>query len=110
MILVKKKAGWEGVGCFDDEEERTLARALIFVAAEAVARRCSVKKGVLRNFKKFTGKHRCQSLFFNKVATLTPATLLKKRLWHSCFPVNFVEYLRTPISIEQLWWLLPSAV
>ena len=26
-------------------------------------RRCSVKKGVLRNFAKFTGKHLCQSLF-----------------------------------------------
>ena len=30
--------------------------------------RCSVKKGVLRNFAKFTGKHLCQSLVFNKVA------------------------------------------
>ena len=29
-----------------------------------------MKKGVLRNFKKFTGKHLCQSLFFNKVAGL----------------------------------------
>ena len=36
------------------------------------------KKGVLRNFAKFTGKHLCQSLFFNKVAGLRPATLLKK--------------------------------
>ena len=26
------------------------------------------KKGVLRNFAKFTGKHLCQSFFFNKVA------------------------------------------
>ena len=26
------------------------------------------EKGVLRNFSKFTGKHLCQSLFFNKVA------------------------------------------
>ena len=28
----------------------------------------SIKKGVLRNFTKFTEKHLCQSLFFNKVA------------------------------------------
>ena len=28
-----------------------------------------MKKGVYRNFAKFTGKHLCQSLFFNKVAT-----------------------------------------
>ena len=26
------------------------------------------KKGVLKNFTKFTGKHLCQSLFFNEVA------------------------------------------
>ena len=26
------------------------------------------KKGVVRNFAKFTGKHLCQSLFLNKVA------------------------------------------
>ena len=29
------------------------------------------EKGVLRNFTKFTGKHLCQSLFFNKVAGLS---------------------------------------
>ena len=28
------------------------------------------KKGVLRDFAKFTGKHLCQSLFFSKVAGL----------------------------------------
>ena len=38
------------------------------------------KKGVLRNFVKFTGKYLFQSLFLNKVAGLMPATSLKKRL------------------------------
>ena len=37
---------------------------------------------------------------------LRPATLLKKRLWHRCFPVNFVKFLRTPFFIEHLCWLL----
>ena len=32
---------------------------------------CSVKKGALRNFAKFTGKHLCQRLLFNKVAGLS---------------------------------------
>ena len=45
------------------------------------------------NFVKYTGKHLCQSLFFNKVADLSPANLLKKRLWHRCFPVNFAKIL-----------------
>ena len=36
------------------------------------------KKGVLENFTKFTGKHLCWSLFFNKVAGLGPESLFKK--------------------------------
>ena len=35
-------------------------------------------KGVLRNFTKFTEKHLCQSLFFNKVGDIRPATYLKR--------------------------------
>ena len=51
------------------------------------------KKGVLRNFAKFTGKRLCQSLFFNKVTGLRPATLLKS---DSGTCVNFAEFPRTP--------------
>ena len=40
--------------------------------------KCSIRKGVLRNFTKVSGKHLCQSLFFDKVASLRPATLLKR--------------------------------
>ena len=54
------------------------------------------KKGVLKSFANFTGKHLCQSLFLNKVAGLRPTTLLTKRLWHRCFPVNFSKFLRIP--------------
>ena len=54
-----------------------------------------MKKGVPKTFAKFTGKHLCQSLFFNKTAGLRPATL-KKRIWNRCFPVNFAKFLRTP--------------
>ena len=63
--------------------------------------RCSVRKGVLRNFAKLT-EHLCQSLFFNKVTGLRPATLLKKRLLDRCFPVIFVKFLRTPFYTEHL--------
>ena len=66
------------------------------VCVRSSHQRCSVRKGVLKNFAKFTGKHLCKSLFFNEVAGLRPATLLKKRLWHRCFPVNFAKFLRTP--------------
>ena len=62
------------------------------------------KKGVLRNFAKLTGKHLCQSLFFNKVAR--PGTLLKKRLWHKCFLMNFAKVLRTHFFTEHLQSLI----
>ena len=35
-----------------------------------------------------------------------PATFLKTRLWHRCFSVNFVKFLRTSFSIQHLQWLL----
>ena len=54
------------------------------------------EKGVLRNFIKFIGKHLRQSVFFNKVTDLGPATLFKKRLCHRCFPANFAKFIRTP--------------
>ena len=54
------------------------------------------KKDVLSNFAKFTRKHRCQSLLLNKVVGLRSATLLRRRLWHRYFPVNFAYFLRTP--------------
>ena len=74
--------------------------------SEAVVLKSSVKKDALRNFARFAGEHLCQRLSFDKIAGLRPATLLKKILWHRCFPVNFVKFLRTPFFIELLWWLL----
>ena len=46
-----------------------------------------MKKAAPWDLAKFTGKHLCQSL--------RPATLLKKRLWHRCFPVKIWKFLRT---------------
>ena len=73
-----------------------------FSYAEAVVRRCSVHKGVLKSFTKFTEKHLCQSVFLNKVAGLRPLTFLKKRLWHRYFLVNFAKFLRAPFFTEHV--------
>ena len=50
-------------------------------------RTCSVKKGVLRNFAKFTGTLLCQNLFLIKLQS---------------FLVNFAKFQRTPFFIEHL--------
>ena len=36
---------------------------------------------------------------------LQAATLLKKRLWHRYFPVNFAKFLRTLFFTEHFQWL-----
>ena len=61
-------------------------------------------------FFKISQNFLCQSLFFNKVADLRPATLLKKRLWHRCFPVNFAKFGRTPFLQNSSGWLLLKTV
>ena len=64
------------------------------------------KKAVVRNFAKFTEKHLRQSLFFNKVAGLSTAPLLKKRPWHSCIPVNLAKFLTTPFLQNNVYVFL----
>ena len=57
------------------------------------------KKDVLRNF----AKTPVPESFFNKVVDLRPAILLKTRLWHRYFPVNFAKRLRTsPVAASEL--------
>ena len=100
------KCNSQKVASFSISERFTVKFELVFVLTLDKSSRPDVlcEKGVLRNFAKFTRKHLCQSLFFKKVAS--PATLLKKRLWHRCFPVHFANFLRTPFLTEHLWWLL----
>ena len=57
------------------------------------------KKGVLRNFTKFTGKHLCQSLFFNKVADLRPQVcdFIKKETLEQVFSCGFYEISKNTV-------------
>ena len=85
---------------------------------EVAAQRCFVKKAFLKTLQNLQ-ENTCarasfsiklqvwgQSLFFNKVAGLRPATLLKRILWHWCFSVNFAKSLRTLFLKVHLRWLL----
>ena len=64
--------------------------------------RCSVRKCVLINFAKFTRKHLCQSLFFNKVAGwgLQP---IKKETLAQVFSCEFCEISYNTLFTEHLW-------
>ena len=54
------------------------------------------KKGVLRNFAKFTGKHLCQRLFFNKVAGALAQV----------FSYKFCEIAKNTFFTKHLRWRL----
>ena len=67
---------------------------------------CSFRKGALRNFAKFTGKHLWQSLFFNKVAvagwgtasSLSRSLFLKISCLYSISTEKWNEKRKIP------WW------
>ena len=66
------------------------------MSLETLVRRCSVKTVCLK-ISQNSPENTCDRLsFLNKVAGLRPATLLKNRLRHRCFLVNFAKFLRTP--------------
>ena len=82
------------------------ATAILFTKnTEAVTRRCSAKKVLLKiseNSREIT----CARVSFLIKLKNIKLIKLKKRLWHRCFPVNFPKFLRTTFLLEHLWRLL----
>ena len=62
--------------------------------SERSHRRCSVKKDVLKNFAKLTGKHLCCSLILTKLQAFGPTTLLKRDSNTGVFLWNFCEIFK----------------
>ena len=70
--------------------------------AEAVVQRYSVKK-VFLEISQNSQENSCARVSFLIVVGLRAASLLRKRLYHRCFPVNFVKFVRTLFFTEHLW-------
>ena len=64
---------------------------IIISFSKAVVQRCSVKKMFLE-----ISRNSQENTCARESISLRRATLLKKRFWHRCFPVNFVKFRRTP--------------
>ena len=58
----------------------SIVRTLPYLELSEAATRGVLRKSVLRNFRKFTGKPLRQSLFFNTVAGLRPNLIRKETL------------------------------
>ena len=55
------------------------------------------EKGVFKNIEKFTRKHLRLSLFFNKVARLSPAILFKKETLAQVFSSEYWEIFKNTV-------------
>ena len=73
-------------------------------AQDTVSRRCSVKKMFL-GLSQNSQENICARVSLQSCMPQS-ATLLKKKLWHRCFPVNFAKFLRTSFPTGYLRWLL----
>ena len=71
-----------------------------------------MKKGVLKNFRKFTGKHLRQSLFFNKIGGLRPVAcnFIKKETLAQVFSCEFCEISKNTFSKNTFGRLLLDLV
>ena len=78
-----------------------------FLTKELEWVRAFCKKGVLKSFTKFTGKHVGRIPFFSKMTGLRPYTLLKKETLTQVFSCEFfLEKFLKHLFEEHLWWLL----
>ena len=64
---------------------------IVPIISRSSHRRCSLK---------FTAKHLCQDLFFNKVASLRPATLLKKGTLAHVFLCEFCKIFKNTFFLQ----------
>ena len=59
----------------------------------------SIKKVLLKIMENSLENSSARVSFLKNFAGLKPATLFKKRLWHSCFPASFAKFLRTDFKL-----------
>ena len=88
---------------------------MLLLKTRSSHQRCSVITGVLRNFTEFTGKHLCQSLFFDKMSVfkdILEETHRKRIL--SCvqtrqlsFPIMIIMFTLANLSGFASFFLLP---
>ena len=73
--------------------------ALWLTEGEAATRDVLLKKVFLK-FLQNSQENTCVRVSFLIKLQARPATVLKRRLWHRLFPVNFAKFLRTPFFTE----------
>ena len=68
--------------------------------ADVLQNRCSYK------FRIFHRKTPVMESLLDRFGGPQACNFTEKRLYHRCFPVKFVKFLRTAFLTEHLWWLI----
>ena len=68
--------------------------------ADVLQNRCSYK------FRIFHRKTPVKESVLDRFGSPQACNFTEKRLYHRCFPVKFVKFLRTAFLTEHLWWLI----
>ena len=85
------------INLFKKNTWTTLVEVNHVLFSETVSRRCFIKKLFLKISQNSQENNRAGVSFLIK---LKPANLLKKRLRHRCFPMNFVKFFKTALFID----------
>ena len=79
---------------YKNQESKSFTRERIDISK--VAARGVLWKKVFLEISQNSQENTCARVSFLIKLHTPPATLLKKRLWPRCFPVNFAKFLGTP--------------
>ena len=101
MLDTKVKVFYESILCF-------MKMALKLYFMKCLERKISQCILPFRNFAKFTGKHLCQSLFFNKVAGLRPEVCFCSFVLQAIFDlkrhvIEIVSQVLLLTNIRSIW-------
>ena len=98
LVCYCEKCRWSDISCVQGILVKHLWTdcwiVFLLLILKSRHQRPSVKKGALKNFANFTGKHLCWSLFSIKLQGRRPATFLKRDSNTGVFPVKFLKLVR----------------
>ena len=94
-ILLLTTGYWCNWSCLNVTQGKNCAILYMLSFWTEPATRGVLCKKVFLEISKNSQENTCGRVPFLNTCSRVP-TLLKKRLWHRCFPVNFVKFLRIP--------------
>ena len=106
LLNICQKQGFESLATLETFTNFTGKRLLRKAVLRSSYRRCSLKKGILKNFAKFTGKHLCRSFFYQRDSSTGVFSWIlrsfQEHLFYITTPSNYVCLLKRELHALML--------